>query len=1525
MRDHEQWIAVVGMAGRFAGSDDVNTLWSDLCAGRSGIRRFGRDELIARGVPMEQVDHPHYVPAGAQFDGIELCDAAFFDFTPREAEVCGPQQRQLLECAHRALEDAGCAVDKLAGRVGTFVGVGQSNYLFMNLGTHPELAQTVGARTVQFGNDNTFAATQIAYRLNLQGPAISVATACSTSLVAIHLARKSLLDFECDVAIAGGAQVSVEHDCGYMFHEGGIHSPDGHCRAFDADAAGTVSGNGVGVVVLRRLQDALADGDRVYAVLRASALSNDGNDKVGYSAPSVHGQAVAIAEAQAMAGVHPDEVGYIETHGTATPLGDPIEIAALTEAFRLHTERRTYCAIGSLKSNLGHMGAGAGVAAFIKTALSIHHARIPPSLHFKRANPALHIELSPFFVNSALRNWECAPEQRIAGVSSFGMGGTNAHAILSGIAACTTTPPARAAQPILLSAKTEAALLEAQRELAAHLARHPQDDIADIAYTLAIGRRDYEWRRALVIDSREALMDACQRPSAQRKARTAGVVFMFPGQGAQHAGMAARTYAQEPAFRRALDLCADVLRRQGIDPLLWVKGGADPEALERTATAQPVLFAIEYAYAQLWLSWGVKPVAMIGHSLGEYVAATLAGVFELDAALELVCERGRLMQSMAAGAMLSVAANESAIADVLADDCELAAINADTACVLSGRRERLQQAADTLEARGIACRWLTAQHAFHSAQMEPMLDAFRAQVRHAAPKAPRHSLVSNVTGTYLTAAQACDPDYWARQVRGTVRFAHGIATLRSSDDYHYLEVGPGQVLSPLVRQCAPAPTRITASAPHPGSAADDARTLLAAAAELWTAGQSLATRALFPDQQRRKLALPGHPLQRRRHWIEPRFDSVPMPRPQVPSDIARTVAQLYTPTWRQLPLRGRAVEGNSAWIVLAADDAISAQVLDRLRARGVALCVLRRSVAGTAHDAGSHHERIDMERAQPFADVDFAATIGDASTVHVVSLWCPRIGAPQDALQQLVDHGFPLLRLLEALAAPLAGRALRISAIGRGSYAVSDADQVDPASASAWAAVRIAAHERADTRGCHIDIGKPMGDVALLADALLSEHAAGLPEPVVTWRGGRRHVREFLPVEPMLAGAYDAEDGALAPVLAEGAVWLISGGLGGIGLALARHLARRCRARLVLVGRTPVPSKQEWNTWQATQPANHRTSRTIAALREIEADGGEVLVLAADVADRASMQYVAERARARFGRVDGVIHAAGVADMHALPGLDGEALRRGASAKVAALTHLHALFGDSMRCMLLCSSQNAFKGGIGKYTYCAANAYLDAWAEAHAADAGYRIVALNWCTWREAGMAVGSSGEPLDERRQRESISNAEAVELFEQAIHQRLPRLVASKLPLATVLAEFDELQHAQLLAMAEHADQRAASAYQRSTLSTEYVAPMSLVEQQLCEIWTEVLGVDPVGVLDNFFELGGSSLLLTQVSLRVKQRLAGGISLQSLFAALTVREQAAQVIGLQTTSAGGDELDAMLTELEALSDDEILGMLNA
>ncbi|HEX5759549.1 MAG TPA: beta-ketoacyl synthase N-terminal-like domain-containing protein, partial [Thermoanaerobaculia bacterium] len=809
-------IAIVGMAGRFPGAASVGELWERLCAGEELIHHFTDDELLAAGVASELIRDPLYVPARGVLPGAELFDAGFFDYAPREAQLIDPQQRVLLECAWEALEDAGESVQPDGRRVGVFAGVGESGYA-RNVYEHPELVRAVGSYQISLGTRNDYLPTRVSYKLDLKGPSVNVQTACSTSLVAVHLACRALLAGECDMALAGGVFVAARQQRGYLWEEGHILSRDGRCRAFDAGAAGTVVGSGAGIVVLRRLADALADGDRIDAVILGSAINNDGAGKVGFTAPSVDGQAEVIAAAQRQAGVDPATIGYVEAHGTGTPLGDPIEVRALTQAFRTATDERAFCALGSVKTNVGHLDAAAGVTGLIKAALAVKHGRIPPSLHFERPNPELRLEESPFYVAARLQDWPRNGGARRAGVSSFGIGGTNAHVVLGeapGAAAAECgAAPSRREQLLLLSAKSAAALEAATDRLADHLERLPELDLADVAHTLRVGRRAFAHRRAVVCAGRAEAIAALRArepgrvlthalPGAARRP----VAFLFPGQGAQHAGMGAGLYRQEAAYRAALDRCCDLFTRElGLDlrGLLHAAEGdaaaAADAALLRTELAQPALFAVEWALAALWGSWGVRPDALLGHSIGEYVAACFAGVFTLEEAVRLVAARGRLMGELPAGAMIGVELSAEQVKPLLdeREEISLAAVNAPASCVLSGPADAVESLRRRLEGEGIEQRALHTSHAFHSAMTEPALPAFRAVVETVRLQAPALPYLSNLTGTWITPDEATDPGYWVRHLRHTVRFADGLAALCAAGDRILLEVGPGRTLTAL--------------------------------------------------------------------------------------------------------------------------------------------------------------------------------------------------------------------------------------------------------------------------------------------------------------------------------------------------------------------------------------------------------------------------------------------------------------------------------------------------------------------------------------------------------------------------------------------------------------------------------------------------------------------------------------------------------------------------------------------------------
>ena len=872
-------IAIIGMAGRFPGASHLAQFWRNLCEGIESIQFFTETELRDSGVPVNLLSHPDYVRAGTLLPNADRFDAAFFGFTPREAEILDPQQRVFLETAWESLENAGYDAERFAGAIGVFAGAGMNHYLLNNLVGRPDILAAVGEYQTMLLSDKDFLTTRTAYKLNLKGPAVTAQTACSTSLVAVHQACQSLLNYGCDMALAGGVSVNPQQGQGYLYQTGMILAPDGRCRAFDADAQGTVGGAGCGVVVLKRLADALADGDRIDAVIRGSAINNDGSHKVGFTAPSVDGQAEVVALAQAVADVSPDSISYIEAHGTGTPLGDPIEIAALTQAFRMGTDRKQFCAIGSLKPNIGHPDAAAGVAGLMKAALALKHRQIPPSLHFAAPNPKIDFASSPFFVNTALREWTGDGPRR-AGVSSFGIGGTNAHAILEETPEISPIESQRTAHLLTLSAKTDTALDAATDNLADFLRLNPDTNLADAAYTLQVGRKPFACRRVVAVRDADAAVSALKSRdgkvvfSAKSNGDAPPIVFLFPGQGAQTVGMGRACYENEPVFREAVDRGAEILcdplgfdLRDVLYPAPNQRDTAE-ERLAQTAVTQPALFVFEYAYAQLWQSWGVKPSACIGHSIGEYAAACVAGVFTFEDGLRLIAKRGELMQSQPTGAMFAVRRGAVEIVPLLTAGVEIAAENSPNLCVVSGPNEAMAAFQQVLTERKIVSKQLHTSHAFHSEMMRPALAPFIEALGEIKLNAPKIPFVSNVTGDWISDAQATDPNYWASHLRQTVRFAPGLETIFADETRILLEVGPGQTLTTLARQCAVGERTIIPATASALQSEQDDLALQTAIGRLWLAGVPVDWNAVHAAEPRCRVALPTYPFERKRFWVE---------------------------------------------------------------------------------------------------------------------------------------------------------------------------------------------------------------------------------------------------------------------------------------------------------------------------------------------------------------------------------------------------------------------------------------------------------------------------------------------------------------------------------------------------------------------------------------------------------------------------------------------------------------------------------
>ncbi len=1527
-------IAVIGMAGRFPGANGVEEFWENLREGVESVSFFTDEELIAAGVDHALLSRPDYVKAGVVLEGVEQFDASFFGYSPREAEVMDPQHRLFLECAWEALERAGHDPERDGGSVGVFAGASASTYSY-NLLSHPEIVEAVGGIQLAIGNDKDHLPTHVSYKLNLRGPSVAVQTACSTSLVAVHMACRSLLDGECRMALAGGAAIHGGEKQGYFYQEGSINSPDGHCRAFDADACGTISGSGVGIVVLKRLSDALADGDHIHAVIKGSAVNNDGSAKIGYTAPSVEGQAEAIAEAHAAAGVEAASIGYIEAHGTGTALGDPIEIAALTQVFRRSTDRKGFCAIGSVKTNLGHLDTAAGVTGLIKTVLALEHQTIPPTLHFKRPNAALDLDNSPFYVNNAVSEWTNVGGPRRAGVSSFGIGGTNAHVVVEESPRVEPSGASRPWQLLTLSAKTETALEQATANLAAHLGRHADANLADVAYTLKVGRKAFGRRRVVLCrdleDARNGLdgLHAERVLTSTREALDRSVVFMFPGQGSQYVEMALGLYRQERVFREQVDWCCETLKPHlGFDlrDVLYPRAGeteAAAEAAERlrqTQVTQPALFVVEYALARLWMSWGVRPAAMIGHSVGEYVAACLAGVFSVEDALSLVALRGRLIQMLPEGAMLSVALAEDELRAMLDGQLSVAAVNGPSLCTVSGPREAVDELQQRLASKGVDSRRLQTSHAFHSQMMSPIIAEFNEHVRHVKLNAPRVRYVSNVTGTWVKADDATDPAYWARHLRQAVRFADGVREVLQDENALMLEVGPGHALSAMVKPLARETGQpVINSLRHPNEQLSDEEVLTRALGRLWLAGARADWGGFYADEVRRRVPLPTYPFERQRYWVGWQRAAVDWNAPEhLPRKKTDVADWFYLPYWKPSVLPARVTSdssdstatSSSLRLVLLDEGGFGARVAEHLARIGGEVFTVK---SGEGFERlGERDYIIDIACAEDyealFEDLK-ARGLLPAAVLHALSVDAPETDdADVENSEWALRAGFrSLIFLARALGRHNPEGETKLAVLTDRMQRVTGEESIVPEKAAVLGPCRVIPREYANVTCRSIDVMLHAGDerqAERTAAQVAAELVSDARDVTVAYRSGLRWTQAF---EPVRLEAAPNERG----LLKQEGVYLITGGMGGIGLALAEHLARTRRARLALVGRTQLPPKDEWAGRLDAHAEGDEVCRKIRGLQALESLGAEVFVASADVSDELRMKEVLRQTRKRFGRIDGVIHAAGIAPGGMIETKTPEAMADVLAPKVRGTRVLESLLRDEPPDFIaLFSSLDSILGTFGQADYCAANAFLDAFAHYGVRRNATPTLTVNWDMWGEAGMAFDAKvslredASEGDERMRKffaDAISLSEGVDAFERLMaHAPLPQVLVSTRDLQSVIKHAEALTRTEILEGAEEFGS-SRPAHARPSMQTAYVAPRSELEGRIAALWQDVLGIEQVGVHDNFFELGGHSLLATQLVSRLREFSRAEIPLRVVFERPTVAALAEHVE--QANGKGGTD----------------------
>ncbi|CAM2006331.1 non-ribosomal peptide synthetase/type I polyketide synthase [Acanthopleuribacter pedis] len=1524
-------IAIIGMAGRFPGADTIDAFWDNVRQGVESIKRFTKKELENAGVDRELLNDDDYVGARGVLNDVAGFDAGFFGFSPREAEVMDPQQRLFLEITWEALESAGYNPETFPGRIGCFAGVTRSEYFINNIMTNPRLERALGPFQIMLLNDKDFLPTRVAFKFNLRGPALNVQTACSTSLVAIHQACRSLISGECDQALAGGVSIQVPQVSGYLYNEGGIHSPDGHVRAFDAEAKGMVVSSGAGVVLLKRLDEAVADGDNIHAVIRATAINNDGANKVGYTAPSVDGQAEVIAETHAVAGINAESVTYIETHGTGTNLGDPIEIAALNKAFRYGTQKSGFCRIGSLKSNVGHLDSAAGVAGLIKTALSLKHKLMPPSLHFKNPNPDIDFESTPFVVNTDLHVWEHGDTPRRAGISSFGIGGTNAHALLEEFTGKIESDEGRDFHVLTLSARTPDALQSHRENLLSHLKNNPDQNLADIAFTLMTGRKLFANRCSLVVGNvAEAISiledgDTKKIHTGFESKQPKPVVFMFSGQGAQYPQMGRDLYENEPYFKEQVDHCADLLKpwfgsdiRDLIYPEITDEEGRKAAAAElnKTSNTQPALFVIEYATAKTWLHWGVKPQFMIGHSIGEYVAACIAGVVSLEDALRMVTVRGRLMFAQPTGSMLAVPMPAAEAEPKLPANLTVAAINMPSRCVVAGPTDAIEGFKTTLEGEEIKSTVLHTSHAFHSAMMDGMLDEFTNEVRKLKLNPPQIPYVSNLTGKWITDAEATDPSYYAQHLRQAVRFADGVETLLEKGDQLLLEVGPGKALATFARGQVrrKGDSKVITSLRHPKDQLSDIRFLQEALSQLWVEGVAFDFGTLYADQKRRRVPLPTYPFERRRFWVDPGKEQakpktkpkqLPTPRKTAPAPASGPRKFTSLDDWFNIPIWKQATpppsysidrlsDRSAPWLVFADECGLGHKLVDRLERDGVRLVTViqgeRFEELGRDHYSVNPKEQNDYTRLlQKLTD---AGTI-PANIVHLWSVTPSRLFRERKSFAENCQNmGFySLIWLAQAIDEANLLDPIKLFVISNHMQEIIGGDLTDPEKATLLGPLKVIPREypHIATRSIDIAFGHtPNGNEAQIVEQLLSEVTGRKTDQVLAWRGNNRWVQSYesMNIEPL--------DGPRG--LRPAGVYLITGGMGGIGQVIAEFLAETVKAKLVLVGRSTFPRRDEWEKYLAQNDANDRTSQKIQRLKKLESLGAEVMVASADVTDTGKLRDIADQASYRFGTIHGVIHAAGLYPNGMIGELTRENTANMLAAKVYGTLALDEVFRDRhLDFMVLFSSTSTILANMGFADYCAVNAFLDAFSFYRNSQERKPTLAINWDGWREVGMAVDMDLPPEQQeahnRRLATMMANKDGVEAFHRALSvKNLPQIVVSPFDLTTMLTDIKNFMAAQSQIEAPKpatttAVEPAATAVavappppppvqksdpvrDRPKVVAEFHAPDSNTQKQLTELWQDALGINEIGKDDEWSDLGGDSLSATMLTSKIRRK---------------------------------------------------------
>ena len=1471
-------IAIVGMCGRFPGADDIHSFWNNLKNGIESINFFTDEELLSEGEDAGIISNPSYVKANAYISGKEFFDAEFFSFRPEEAELMDPQMRVFIETCWNAIEDAGYDIENCDRKVGIFAG-GSNN---INWETYTILKNQEGYvdnYTASQLRDINFLCSRVAYLFNLQGPAVYVDTACSTSLVAVQRACMSLLLRECNMALAGGVSVHNASKRGYLYQEGMINSRDGHCRTFDQHADGTLSGEGCGVVVLKRLSDAINDRDHIYAIIKGSAINNDGSEKASYTAPGVEGQSKVIVKAINMAKVEPESISYIEAHGTGTKLGDPIEVEALNLAFG--KEKEKHCALGSVKSNIGHLDTAAGAAGLIKTVLALKHRQLPPSLHFHSPNPRIDFENGPFFVNAALTDWKNEKYPLRAGVSSFGIGGTNAHIILEEALPPIASSESRDYQLLVFSAKTPAALKRNIENFKTYILENKKEKLADIAYTLQTGRMAHAYRHTVICENNAdanellPLLHPAIEVVQVSDRRERPVVFMFSGQGAQYENMCRDLYVSEPVFREQVDQCFDIAQSITDKDLksVFLNNRQDGliSLINETEYTQSLLFIVEYALARLLMQWGVHPTVMIGHSIGEYVAACISGVFSFEDALTLVVKRGALMQTAPKGSMLSIAISESALRPLLDNHPELslAAVNSSELCVVSGTEAAISAFKEFIEQHGYNSRVLHTSHAFHSYMMDDILDEFEEAVKKTSFGTQKIPFIANLTGKAAEDKDINQPKYWASHLRQTVHFSKGIKLLLVQKDAIFIEIGPGNALSTFVRSHTDwAEQQVINAVRHVNQPVNDVRHLLGCLAALWVNGVKPDWNRFYEHEMRQKVSLPGYSFDKLKYTAI--VDAYKMVM-HLKSDVglgkhADISKWFYTPSWKlAAPVMQHPAKNAAGCTLIFADDCgIADALLTKYEENEETIVCVRtgkdfREVSSVSYILNPSGESGYTSLFHRLAEYGLLPHT-------IVHAWgVTQAEAMTDTLMDTCFYSLP--EIIKACQAQGGIFDKQIIVLTSDLHPVGIGGKIHYRKSLAPGLLNVLSLEYPSVLASHIDIAFSEANESARINDLYLEIKEAKTGDVVSLR----HSNRWIQIYDRLA----SQNVPFTQTLKEEGVYLITGGLGNVGFNISRYLLHTYKAKVILVGRTRLPVLSEWNSYLQREDVDKALKEKIQRLRELQAAPGEILYLNCDVSDARELFQVIEIAEGRFGTLHGVVHAAGIVDgtsFNTIPSLSRADFSAQFQAKINGLEALTEVLGNrDLDFCLVTSSLSAVLGGIGFGAYASANIYMDYFIKARRNEGDLK----NWISINLDGLNF--------QKNVTKEINAAELLQVFNYALRlKNLPQLVVSVSDLDKRLEKWLKRGDIQEQEMPVNHDEAVEVAYEAHAGET---VSLSSPERELTAIWGSFFGKAEVGADDDFFTIGGDSLKALTMVGRIHKALHVEVPLVEFFKRPSIR----------------------------------------